>query len=486
MRRLPFRSRDSHEAHASELSAAGIRRINGMIAVTALALVLPYQAMAQNAVSDWLSFYEDQSSGNYLKGDLSFNSAHFAQSNSWAGNDEELLGDESDFWGEYGVSVGLEGAYNLQNGSRFSSRISGVYTTTRHGLDAGGSNLNEAGDSDDNADATTIEEAYLRWSSGSLWPSLGEDAVEITGGSQVYKQGHGFLFYDAGSDGGDRGGFWLGMRKAYQMAFTARLKTGPWMAEAYYLEPDDRGDDTEMAGANIEYSFGDRAEIGFSYTNVLDSNTARRDGLDIFDFRGSAQPFADYPQFRVEGELAIEDNGDLNDSMGYYFKAYYDFEDRFRWQPKIYYRYAHFSGDDGLGDNEAFDPINYGFDDWNQWFIGEIIGEYVSSNRNLGTHTLNLNLTFSEDISGGFYWIYYKADELESVIVPRPPTSPRAALITDKDLAQEINFTLDWNVTDAFYVGMMAGWVFPDDGGEDFFGDDDTWGVFMLNLGYSL
>ena len=442
-------------------------------------------AIAQNPISDFLAFYSDEATGNSVKGDMSFNTAQFAQSNSWAGNSEELLGSHSDYWGEYGITAGIEGVYHLNNGSRLSSRISGVYSSTNYGLDAGGSNIDDAGTDYESRDALTFEEVYVRWSSGDLYSDLGTDAIELTVGSQVYKQGTGFLFYDAGSDGGKRGGFWLGMRKAYQKTATAKLTTGDWMVETYYLQPDSPGEKTNMAGINVEYDFGGRADVGFSYTNIYDSDDDRRDGLEILDFRAGVQPLQSWDGLRLEGEVALEDNGDINDSWGGYIKALYSFEEGTRWSPRMYYRLAHFSGDDGEGDNGAFDPINYGFNDWNEWFIGEIIGEYVSSNRNLTSHTFNFNVSPTDDITAGLYYIYYRLDEKTDAIVPRPPTSARVALITDRDLAHEINFTVDWDVTGQLYVGVMAGIVFPEDGAEEFFGDDDNWGVFMLNLGYN-
>lgn len=455
--------------------------------VTAFAAagLLATHAVAQNPAGDFLNFYNDESTGNSIKGDMGFYSAHFAQSNSWAGNSEELLGADSDFWGEYGVTAGIEGVYHLANGSRFSSRVSGVFSSTNHGLDAGGSNISGAGDDDTDRSALTFEEVYVRWSSGDLYSDLGKDAIELTAGSQVYKQGTGFLFYDAGADGGKRGGFWLGLRKAFQYTATAKLTTGNWMVEGYYLEPDLIGEETKMAGINIEYDFGPRADVGFSYTNVFDSDDDRRDGLDVLDFRASVQPFESWDGLRLVGEVAVQDNGDENDSIGGYLQAIYTFDESMRWSPRLSYRAAHFSGDDGEGDNEAFDPLTYGFNDWNEWFIGEIIGEYVSSNRNLTSHTLNLHLSPRDDFSLGLYYIYFRLDEKSDVIVPRPPTSARAALITDRDLAHEVNVTVDWSLTEQIYVGMMAGLVIPEDGAEDFFGDDENWGVFMLNLSYS-
>lgn len=447
--------------------------------------LLSLPVSAESPVADFLSFYDEESTGNYFKADLEANMAWFAQGDSWAGNDVALLGAESDSWGEYGIKLGFEGMLSLGDYGGLFARVSGVYTTTRHGLDAGGSNINAAGTEDVNANYTTVEDVNVRWKSGSMFPELGEDALQVSLGSQRYQVGSGFLISDGGGDGGDRGGFWLGMRIAFEKSAIVSLTTGNWHVEAAYLQPDLPGEETDVASLNVEYSFGDRADIAFNYIDVFDSESVRRDGLDIYSLRGSTQPIERWPGLRIDGEIAQEDNGDLNDSLGGYLRFAYDFQGDYLWDPHISYRYAHFSGDDGGGDNSAFDPLFYGFNDWNEWYVGEIIGEYVSSNRNLETHTFKLSLAPREDIVANLYWIYYELEEFPAEIVPRPPTSPRAALISDDELAHEIEVAIDWSATDEIHVGLMAGVVIPSNGGEDFFGDNENWFVFMLNVGVS-
>ena len=57
------------------------------------------------------------------------------------------------------------------------------------------------------------------------------------------------------------------------------------------------------------------------------------------------------------------------------------------WAPYVSYRFAYFSGDDQSGDNDnRFDPLYYTFNDWNEWFIGEIVGEWVAGNSNINAN----------------------------------------------------------------------------------------------------
>ncbi|MCI0636178.1 MAG: alginate export family protein, partial [Actinobacteria bacterium] len=351
----------------------------------------------------------------------------------WAGNARRLIGDQTHGWGEFGVTPGLEGQISLGEAGTLRAGVSGVYTTTQLGLDAAGSNLD-----DRHPHEITLEDAYVGWKSGDLIPSLGEDAIDLAVGSQPYELGTGFLFYDGGTDGGRRGGYWLGLRKAFRLTAIARLKTGPFLAEGMYLRPDDRPDSsTDVAGLNLEWSFGERATIGAAYWNVYDSDDERRDGLHVFDLRFEGSPLVDralLPGLRLSGEVAHERNGTRNDSWGAYTEVGYEFEDA-PWKPYLSYRYAYFTGDDGKGSNSAFDPLFYGFYDWGTWYLGEIVGEYVASNSNARVHTLRVRAEPTDAISVNLLYFFFRLDEFPSRIVPRPPTQPRAALIRDRNLA---------------------------------------------------
>lgn len=213
----------------------------------------------------------------------------------------------------------------------------------------------------------TLEDAYIGWKSGELLPSLGKDAIDLSVGSQSYRAGTGFLFYDGGTDGGKRGGYWLGWRTAFRFTGIARLKTGPLLAEAMFLRPyDEPNTSTKLAGTNVEYRFGDRATLGAGYWNVYSSDDARRDGLHVFDLRADIQPLSRLPGLGVAGEIVRERNGSQNNSWGGFAQVDYNFQDALRFSPYIEYRYASFQGDSGSGDNRGFDPLFYGFSDWNR------------------------------------------------------------------------------------------------------------------------
>jgi hypothetical protein len=409
--------------------------------------------------------------------------AIFFERNAWAGNSKTILGDHVDHWGEVGIVPGLEGQLSLGEPGKLRARVSGVYTDTMFGLDAAGSNCHPGSKCHPNK--FTLEDAYVGWSSGKLIPALGEDAIDLSVGSQPYQVGTGvgtgFLFYDGGTDGGKRGGYWLGMRRAFRFTGIARLKTGPLLAEGMFLRPyDDPNTSTKVAGMNLEYSFGDRGRLGGGYWNVLNSNDKRRDGLNVYDLRGEVHPLESLLGLGFSGDIVRERNGRENNSWGGFASVFYDFKESVRFSPYVEYRYAAFQGDDGTGNNRSFDPLFYGFSDWNQWYLGEIVGEYVATNRNLSVNLIHLRANPISPVTLHFFYLHFHLNEFSNELTSRPPSNPRASQIENKKLADELDFIVDWSATDYLSFSGVAAFLVPSSGAKDFFGASGTWSDFML------
>jgi hypothetical protein len=444
-------------------------------------LVLPPATPARAELD--LTLRREGDPDTWIRPTLRLDAVGAAESNAWAGNSRGLLGEHSNGWGEFGVTPGLESQLASDAAGTFHARVSGVYATTQFGLDAAGSNFE-----DRHPRETALEDSYLGWRSADLLPALGVDAIDLSIGAQPYSVGTGFLFADGATDGGERGAFWLGPRKAFRMTAIGRLQTGALRAEAVYLRPNDEPyTHTDVAGLNLEWSFGERATLGGGYWNVYDSRDERRDGLDVFDLRLAASPFADgqpFPGLRLSAEVVRESNGAQNDSWGGYGEVGYEFE-RARGKPYLSYRFAHFTGDDGTGDNESFDPLFYGSTDWGTWYLGEIVGEFVATNRNASVHTLRARVQPNDSITVNLLYFFLRLDEFPSQIPPRPPTPPRAVLIEDRDLAHEVDLILDLELGDHLSLSAVAGVLFVASGGEDFLRDDEIWSHYLLALSAS-
>lgn len=413
---------------------------------------------------------------SYLRPTLQVDSALFAEKNAWFGESRANAGDHVDTWGEFGAMPGLEGAFALGEHGTLRGRVSGVWTTTQFGLDVAGSNFD-----DRHPSSLTLEDAYVGWSSGDLFPALGKDAIDLSVGSQKYQVGTGFLFWDGGSDGGsERGGYWIGMRKAFQMTAIAKLKTGPFLGELVYLQPNDVPDSsTDIVGTNLEWTFSERAKVGGGYWYFADSDQFRRDGLDVFDVRGEVHPLDGLPGLVLSAELAYERNGSVNESWGGYTELGYGFDD-VAWKPYLSVRYSSFTGDRGGDDQiEGFDPLYYGFHDWNTWYLGEIFGEFIGTNRNLDAYTVRLRTQPAESWTVSVVGLAFVLDEFATELQPRIG-DPRVVAIEDKDLGYEADLTVDWAMNEHLTWSVVLAALFPGNGLEDATGGNSVWMHAML------
>jgi len=425
----------------------------------------------------------------WLLPSLRFDAAAFTGANAWAGDTKNNIGNKTNGFLELGLLPALDGQYGLGDGGTLHARVSGVYTTTQLGLDWAGSNFID-GDSE-KPEEITLEDAYLQWSSGEVFSRLGKDAVTLSLGAQQYNVGNGFLFGNAGSDGGKRGGWWLGLRKAFELAGIARVKTGGFMGEAVYLRSDDlSGDHTETAGANVEYDFGERMGIerfnlGLGYWNLFQSDSLRRDGLNVVSVRLDANPLAALPGLGFNSEFVKQKNRWLNDSWAVAGQISYDFAaDDVPLAPYFSYRFATFSGDDQAGDNDnRFDPLYYTFNDWNEWFIGEIVGEWIAGNSNINANIFRFRVSPTDALSINLFYIYLRLNEKQGEVTGPGgrPVDPRVVAIGDKDLSHELNLIVDWAIGEYLSTSIVGAMLVPEDGAEDFFGNDEIWTSFMLN-----
>lgn len=419
----------------------------------------------------------DDGEGRSLDPILWLDSAIAWEHDAWLGESNRNVGGHVGFWSEWGIEFGLEGTWALEEHGRLRGSASGVFTTTRFGLDAAGSNLDL---SDEHPTEVTLEDASIGWSSGDLFPQLGEDAIDVSVGSQEYFVGSRFLFGDGATDGGKRGGYWISMRRAYRMTAIASLTTGPFLGELVYLRPNDLPDtSTDLAGANLEWSFGERATLGGGYWHIFDSDDARRDGLHVFDLRGSLVPLARLPGLVVSAELVHERNASENRSWGGTVELGHEFSQT-PWNPYLSVRYAGFSGDRGTNDVvEAFDPLYYDLEDWGTWYLGEIFGEYVATNRNLDVVTARLRVEPAEawTLTCLYYWFHL--DELANRLTPRL-FDPRVVLIRDKNLGHELDLVVDWEMNEHLAWSAVFGALFPAKGLEQALRGDSVWTHLML------
>lgn len=376
-------------------------------------------------------------------------------------------GDLSDDWAEASIKPALGATYTLQSSAKIYSKLSAVGVRT---FGAAPSLVGE------DASSFDIEDAYIGWSSSSgLDPD--EDVFDLKIGRAPYQLGNGLLLYDGAADGGSRGGYWTGARKAFELAAIGSFKSGTNVFEAFYLNKDDLPEadlDSKLWGLNYEYSFSEDTTIGLTYMEWSASRTEapQRNGLDVYNVRIYAAPFQNLKALSFEAEYAKEDNGDLLDSTAWNFLVGYQLD--VPWQPRLSYRYAFFEGDDPETQaNENFDPLLTGFSDWGTWWQGEIAGEYFVSNSNLISHQLRVHATPRETISTGLIFYDFRLDR------------PSAAGVASDDVALELDWYMDWSVNDNVILSFVAAVAEPGDAVEQSSGRSDTFYYGMIFAAYS-
>jgi hypothetical protein len=401
---------------------------------------------------------------------LTFNAdvvvAGFLNSNSWFGESEAFLGDDTDSWIELGFEPQLSLETPLGKGI-FFGKLSAVLTGT-YGEDASGLTIG----ADDTHDAG-IEQGHIGWKISDLFPGLQDDTFSISIGRQDYVIGTGMLIADGGGDGGDRGGWYLGMRKAFKKSAIVRLASKELLAEAFYLEnqPRSGGVEGDVAGANLEYRFGDALTLAGTYLLADAKDVPDADKLDVYSGRATWQVFKG---FTLSGEFAHQDSDQI-DSDGWYAQAAYE-ASGLPWKPVFSYRYAHFDGDDlATASKEGFRSIAYGYTDYGSWYQGEITGNYPLGNSNLDSHMLRAKMQPNEKVTLNLIYYNFTLDH----------PSALDAGVTSDDWGDEVNFIVDWAATDKVYVIGVLGALFPGEAAEQWVGGNDDWVYSMLYASYA-
>ena len=382
------------------------------------------------------------------------------------GVDENL----SDQWFEGYVKPAVSGVYTLASSSEVYGKVSAVGERTYGSVpDQFGSDVSSFG----------AEDLYIGWRSGKSL-SIGENALDFIVGRTQYRIGHGLLIYDGASEGGTRGGYWTNARKAFEFAAIGRFKTGHHTAEAFYLNKDELPEsdsNTRLWGVNYELGVSDSSTFGATYARVAADPALNpgRDGLNVLNARAYTAPVPGLPDLSFEFEYAAERNGDQLDSNAWTLQAGYQLSE-VRSKPTLSYRYAAFEGDDpSTPANENFDPLLPGFNDWGQWWQGEIAGEYFLSNSNLISHEVRIHVTPNDSLGTGLLFFQFTLDH--------PATY--APGVTADDLAFEVDWYADWKINKNFTASFVAAYADPGKAVQQAFDRTKNFTYGMVYVGYS-
>ncbi|WP_236176212.1 alginate export family protein [Pseudomonas qingdaonensis] len=349
-------------------------------------------------------------------------------------------------WREGFIKYGISGDQRLAgNGSAYGA-LSWVSSATWGDGDA-------AGNTDGTERTTKLEDAYLGWRSGELFPLLGKDGVDASFGRQVVKLGRGFLINDDGpnlgkgpADGAlNRGGaYYLAARHAFDRTAVLRLGGERGVhASVLWLKSDNRAQaETELAAGTLDYTTA-AGTLGLTWVHGLGVTEQwasefqrQRDGMDTYSLRGEGNAGIDNASFAFE--YAWQDK-QAGPEKAWYAEAGYTFAE-LPWAPSLTYRYTRYSE----GWDALFTGLSTGY---GTWFQGEVAANYAGPfNSNTGVHHLGLVAKPLENLTLGA--LYFDFDTLHT----------RNALNLG---ARELDLYVEWTISPHLIVSPLVGLYQP-------------------------
>ncbi|OCT30026.1 hypothetical protein [Pseudomonas putida] len=377
----------------------------------------------------------------------------------------------SSSWREGYVKYGLSASQTLADTGSLYGAFSLLSSATWGDGDAAGLTLGDEL-------RTAVEDAYLGWRSGTLFPLLGEDGIDISGGRQVVTLGDGFLIQgdpvnlgkvDLGANFNRGGAYYLAARKAFDRTAVLRLGGSQgWRGDLMWLKSDNHYQaDSSMAVANLEH-VGDAGTVGLSWIHGLDVDRRyaqimgleHRDGMDTVSLRGRGS--LGVQDLEVAGEYVTQDQRGTRENA-WYLEGSWTFS-QLPWTPTATYRYSRFSKD--------FDPLFYGLSrGYGTWFQGEVAANYAGPfNTNTQVHHLGLKAKPRDNLTLGA--LYFDFDTLD----------------TDQGNVggRELDLYVEWMVNDHLLVSPVLGFYKPErsaDNGGMQLGSRDTGTYLQLVIG---
>lgn len=344
-------------------------------------------------------------------------------------------------WREGFAKYGLNGATDRIGGGSLYGGFSVLSSATWGDGDPGGFTTGRER-------RTALEEAYLGWKSGDLFPALGTDGVEFSVGRQIVKAGSGFLINDDGVNIGrgldqdgiyDRGGaYYLGQRLAFGRTAVLRLGGDEGLhGSAMWLKSDTRlQSNTEVAAATVDYT-GKAGTVGLTYIQVLGiddrytiaSYRDQRKGMKIFSLRAEGNAGIKDADFAIE---YAHQKKELRTDNAWYAEAAYTFSE-VSWQPTLSFRHTRYS--------KEFDTLFQG--GFRGRYTGEVASNYsFSNNYNAQINDVALTIRPSEKLTATLMFFNFRT------------LVDREVLNLD---AKELALYVDWAITDNLTFSPIIG-----------------------------
>ena len=307
---------------------------------------------------------------------------------------------------------------------------------------------------------------------------------DVSVGGQEFSVGDGLVIGDGNfNQGSPDGQYWIGAFGAWRNSAILRINTAPVRGDVYWLRTDDDLGDARVVGLNLETitkeTFG---TLGLMYFEIIDDNDFALEGMQVASIRGADIKVPGIENLKLFGEFVIERGesdltGTDNDGNAWYIEANYRFAD-WLWTPTLYYRYAHFSGDESATqDNEEYRGLFFTIfkRDWDTWYQGEVGGEFHLFSQNQVTQMVKLKVQPRPQWTLGFWYYTHDLDTAQYF----------GTSVSDTDWSEEINLAVEYAPHQNFYAYWGFAWSTPHRGARDLFGGDDDTFVIEMFLSYT-
>ncbi len=371
--------------------------------------------------------------------------------------DLRTTGEESRNDLQLALKPGLTFDYSLANSTIYGGGTGVFSTTTLDGELSG--QFARSGDH-----ATNVDSAYVGWR--NEW-------ADISYGAREFTVGDGFIIGDGNfNQGHDNGQYWTGAFTAWRNTGVVKLNTSPVRADIFWLRTDNDLGDSRIAGFNLENSAREQfGQFGFLYFEVFDDNGINGfAGAKVTGVRGHGLHLPAFPDLQFFGEFVaqrgkVERTGAPVDANAWYTELNYQLTDM-PWRPKLYYRYAYFSGDKlNTPDLEEYRAMFFTIfkRDWDTWYQGEIAGEFFLFNENQISNMAKVKVFPSPRAAIGFWYYHHELATPQYFGLPTRTT----------DWTDEINLSFEFFPSDKLYWYVGGAWATPRSAAQEVFGKED-------------
>jgi hypothetical protein len=399
--------------------------------------------------------------------------------------------------------------------------VSAVGTLTRGSGDALSSLAPQGARSStsNNPQHLELEDVVIGWHSGDFFTgSLGEDAIEISGGRQSLMLGDGFLVGTGVANGFGRAALVLQPRTSFDHAAILKFNAAPVRVQLFNLEtrtdqdlmrgldqpkaefagfdlalfkPEATAPSRKSAGekeatqaAQATAESREKAEVpdiwsaGFTFLHIYDADSTpgtfsfpegaasptlsisgNRDGLNVYSGYLQGSFFEIDRNILFYSQFALERNDAVNRRVSadaWYVEPGYKFS-ALPWTPQLNLRYAHFSGDPNPNNRvkQSYDPLFFTSGD--RGFGSWTMGEIFGGfiSSNSNLNAKMANLKLSPLPDVLDIGAIYYSFDFDQV---RQFNDPR---ITASHAADELDLYAEWTLSSKFTLTGLFGFAVP-------------------------